>query len=79
MLKVLKPSEVKADTGKVLDAAKTEPQFIVRDGVLLVLQRVDRLPSQKTAGTSAWEALASGDGLETVFPRMTGRVRKVTT
>ncbi len=77
MLKVLKPSELKADTGKVLDAAKSDPQFIVRDGVLLVLQRVDRLPSLRPAGTSAWDALASGAGLEAVFPRTAGQARKV--
>lgn len=41
---VLKPSQLKADTGKVLDAAKKIPQYVVRDGVLLVIQRADSVP-----------------------------------
>jgi len=44
MLKVLKPSQLKADAGKVLDAAKKAPQYIVRGGVLLVLRRADEVP-----------------------------------
>ncbi len=78
MLKVLKPSELKADTGKVLDAAKSDPQYIVRDGVLLVLQRVNKLSSQQPGAKTVWDVLASGTGLDAVFPRMPGRVREVT-
>ena len=62
---------------KVLDAAKKRPQFIVRDGVLLVLPRVDKLPSQRPKDLSAWDALASGAGLQVTFPRMDGKVPKV--
>ena len=41
---VLKPSQLKADTGAVLDAAKKNPQYVVRDDVLLVIQRADSVP-----------------------------------
>lgn len=44
MMKVLKPSQVKAETGKVLDAAKKQPQYVVRGDVLLVIQRADTVP-----------------------------------
>ncbi len=75
MLKVLKPSQLKTNTGKVLDAAKSDPQYIVRDGVLLVLQRLNKLPSQQPAAITTWDALASGTGLDAVFLRMSGRAR----
>jgi hypothetical protein len=77
MYRILKPSEIKADAGKVLDAAKTEPQFIVRDGTLLVLQRVDKLPATKPKSLSVWDALASGAGLDAAFPTTKGKARKV--
>lgn len=38
---VLLPSELKSKTGKVLDAAKREPQYVQRDGVLLVITKAD--------------------------------------
>ncbi|HMP84878.1 MAG TPA: hypothetical protein PKA41_19475 [Verrucomicrobiota bacterium] len=44
MLTILKPSELKDNTGKVLDAAKKNPQYVVRDDVLLVIQRADFVP-----------------------------------
>ena len=40
-MKVLSPSELKAAAGKILDAAKRNPQYVMRDGVLLVIHRTE--------------------------------------
>lgn len=48
---VLKPSQLKSETGKVLDAAKKNPQYVVRDDVLLVIQRADTVPPSGEAET----------------------------
>ena len=44
MITILKPSQLKADTGKILDAAKKSPQYVVRDDVLLVITKADLVP-----------------------------------
>ena len=44
MITILKPSQLKAETGKILDAAKTAPQYVVRDDVLLVITKADSVP-----------------------------------
>jgi len=47
VIKVLKPSEVKADTGRVLDRAIKAPQYVERNGILLVIKQADLIPSEK--------------------------------
>lgn len=49
MLRILKPSELKDNTGKILDAAKKKPQYVVRDDVLLVIRRADDVPESGEA------------------------------
>lgn len=62
---VLKPSQLKAATGKVLDAAKKVPQYVVRDDVLLVIQRADSVPpsGEEETLTSAQRRAALWDEL----------------
>ena len=79
MIAIHKPSDFKSSPEKILDAAKTAPQYVVDNGALLVLQRVDKLPSESVLkGKSVAEVLASGRGLGVSFPKMTDQVRKVT-
>lgn len=49
MLTIYKPSELKKSVGKVLDAAKKKPQYIVRGEVLLVIQRAESVPESGEA------------------------------
>ena len=49
MLTIHKPSDLKKSVGKVLDAAKKQPQYVVRDEVLLVIQRADSVPESGEA------------------------------
>lgn len=72
-----KPSDFKPSYGKILDAAKLVPQYVVRDGVLLAVQRVDKMPKARLEGKSAWDVLQSGQGLNVEFPKMAGLVEKV--
>jgi len=39
MNSVLKPSELRAETGKILDRAIKRPQYVNRNGVLLVITK----------------------------------------
>ncbi len=65
MLTIHKPSDLKRSVGKVLDAAKKQPQYVVRGEVLLVIRRADTVPESGEAEvlTSAkrraqlWDAL----------------------
>jgi hypothetical protein len=41
MIQVLTPSALKADAGRVLDKAIKWPQYVVRNGVLLVITKAD--------------------------------------
>lgn len=45
MISVLKPSELKANAGKVLDDAIQRPQYVNRNGVLLVITKADLVPA----------------------------------
>lgn len=49
MLTIYKPSELKKSVGKVLDAAKKNPQYIVRGEVLLVIKRAESVPESGEA------------------------------
>ncbi len=44
MLKVFKPSELKANTGGILDKAIKTPQFVERGGTLLVIKVAELVP-----------------------------------
>ena len=54
MITVLKPSALKAATGKILDDAIERPQYVSRAGVLLVLTKADRI-SPDDPLLSPWE------------------------
>ena len=77
-MKIHKPSDFKPSYGKILDAAKLVPQYVVRDGVLISVQRVEKMPKARLEGRSAWDVLSSGQGLNVTFPQMEGLVEKVT-
>ena len=47
VIKILKPSEVKADTGRVLDEAIKAPQCVERKGILLVIMQADLVPARR--------------------------------
>ena len=55
---ILTPSQLKAAVGKVLDEAVGSPQYVVRNGVLLVIQKAE-LPEADAAVLSPWEQRAS--------------------
>ena len=50
MITVLKPSELKAATGKVLDQAIERPQYVNHNGVLLVIRKADLVPRADDGG-----------------------------
>jgi hypothetical protein len=55
---VLKPSELKARTGSILDKAKRSPVYVERDGILLDITKAKLVPSQEEAPLSPWEVRA---------------------
>ena len=55
---VLKPSELKARTGAILDKAKRAPIYVERDGTLLVITKAKLVPAQEGAPLSTWELRA---------------------
>ena len=55
---VLKPSELKARTGAILDKAKRAPVYIERDGTLLVITKAKLMPAGEDALISPWELRA---------------------
>ena len=59
MITVLKPSELKAETGKILDQAIERPQYVTRNGVLLVITKAKSVPgSGDDPLLSPWEQRA---------------------
>lgn len=56
---VLKASELHAETGRILDAATQQPQYVMRDGVLLVIQLASR--AEVTVRPEGYFADAYGD------------------
>lgn len=59
MITVLKPSALKADTGKILDQAIKRPQYVERNGVLLIITKADSVPgSGDESLVSPWEQRA---------------------
>jgi hypothetical protein len=55
---ILKPSELKARTGAVLDRAKHAPVYVERDGTLLVISRARLAPAQDDPVLSPWDLRA---------------------
>lgn len=55
---VLKPSELKARTGAILDRAKSAPVYVERDGTLLVITKAKLVPAHEDALLSPWELRA---------------------
>jgi hypothetical protein len=55
---VLKPSELKARTGEILDKAKRKPVYVERDGTLLVITKARLAPVQEKQLLSPWELRA---------------------
>jgi hypothetical protein len=57
-MKVLKPSELKARTGAILDKAKRSPVYVERNGTLLVITKAKLVTANEDAVHSPWELRA---------------------
>ena len=57
MIAVLKPSELKSNTGGVLDKAIHSPQYVSRNGILLVITKAELSPPEDPT-LSPWEQRA---------------------
>ena len=55
---ILKPSELKAKTGAILDKAKRSPVYVERDGTLLVITKAKLALAPDDAVVSPWELRA---------------------
>ena len=55
---VLKPSQLKANTGAILDKAIHVPQYVERGGTLLVITKARLSPVQEDPLLSPWELRA---------------------
>ena len=55
---ILKPSQLKANTGAILDKAIRSPQYVEREGTLLVIKKAELAPVQEEALLSSWELRA---------------------
>jgi hypothetical protein len=51
---ILKPSQLKAKTGAILDRAIRSPQYVQRDGTLLVIKKAE-FPEPENSILSSWE------------------------
>ena len=56
---VLKPSELKANTGAILDKAKHSPVYVERNGTLLVITKAKLVPAPEESLLSHWELRAN--------------------
>jgi hypothetical protein len=77
MIAIHKTSDFKPKAAQIFDAAKTQPQYVIRNGVLFVIQRVDKIATDRNRGLSAWDALGNTESLSVTVPKATGKVRKV--
>jgi hypothetical protein len=77
VITIHKTSDFKPKAAQIFDAAKTQPQYVIRNGVLFVIQRVDKIATDKNRGLSAWDALGNTERLSVTVPKVTGKVRKV--
>jgi hypothetical protein len=55
---ILKPSQLKADTGAILDKAIRSPQYVERGGTLLVIKKAELVPFEEDAVLSSWDLRA---------------------
>ena len=55
---ILKPSELKARTGAILDKAKRGPVYVERDGTLLVITKAKLVLASENKLLSPWELRA---------------------
>jgi hypothetical protein len=52
---ILKPSQLKARTGAILDKALHSPQYVERGGTLLVIKKAEFPPVEQDPILSPWE------------------------
>jgi hypothetical protein len=52
---ILKSSKLKSETGKILDRAIREPQYVERNGTLLVITKASLTPTRSETLLSPWE------------------------
>lgn len=55
---ILKPTDLKADVGGVLDRAAESPQYVMRKGQLLVITKAELVPAREDQSLSPWELRA---------------------
>jgi hypothetical protein len=55
---VLKPSQLKANTGAILDKAIRSPQYVERGGTLLVIRKAEFPPTPPDSLLSPWDLRA---------------------
>jgi hypothetical protein len=55
---VLKPTDLKSDVGGVLDRAIESPQYVMRNGQLLVITKAELIPARQDESLSPWELRA---------------------
>ena len=55
---VLKPTELKANLGGVLDRATKSPQYVIRKGQLLVITKAKLVSTHEDQSLSPWELKA---------------------
>lgn len=55
---VLKPSQLKANTGAILDKAIRSPQYVERGGTLLVIKKAELPPTLHDPLLSPWDLRA---------------------
>jgi hypothetical protein len=77
MIAIHKTSDFKPKAAQIFDAARTQPQYVIRHGVLFVIQRVDKIATDKNRGLSVWDALANTARLSVTVPKLSGKARKV--
>jgi len=55
---ILKSSQLKSDAGRVLDRAIRAPQYVERNGTLLVITKASLIPARDEPLLSPWEIRA---------------------
>jgi len=64
---VLKPCELKARTGTILDKAKHTPVYVERDGTRLVITKARLVPAREDSLPTPWELRAKA--IESFYDR----------
>ena len=55
---ILKSSQLRSSTGRVLDRAIHAPQYVERKGILLVITKANLVPARDEPLLSPWESRA---------------------